>query len=108
MKLKDFIISNFQIPDNDLERICNFIGNDSELEKIIFDLPALIKSEISYDNLQIRFFDEFQDDELVLEVTAFSSLNFESVLKKEDEFIHKLYEKYDEKSADKTLILIEG
>lgn len=106
--LEKFIIENFQIPDNDLKRICQFIREDNNLEKIIYDLPRLIQSEISYNRLQIKFYDEFQDDELVLEVTAFSSLNIENILKKEDEIIHRLYENYSEKSADKILIFIEG
>ncbi len=106
--LEKFIIENFQIPDNDLKRICQFIREDNNLEKIIYDLPRLIQSEISYNRLQIKFYDEFQDDELVLEITAFSSLNIENILKKEDELIHRLYENYSEKSADKILIFIEG
>ena len=106
--LEKFIIENFQISDNDLKRICQFIREDNNLEKIIYDLPRLIQSEISYNRLQIKFYDEFQDDELVLEVTAFSSLNIENILKKEDELIHRLYENYSEKSADKILIFIEG
>lgn len=71
-------------------------------------MPRLIQSEISYNRLQIKFYDEFQDDEVVLEVTAFSSLNIENILKKEDEIIHRLYENYSKKSADKILIFIEG
>ena len=106
--LEKFIIENFQIPDNDLKRICQFIREDNNLEKIIYDLPRLIQSEISYNRLQIKFYDEFQDDELVLEVTAFSSLNIENILKKEDEIIHRLYENYSEKSVNKILIFIEG
>lgn len=106
--LEKFIIENFQIPDNDLKRICQFIREDNNLEKIIYDLPRLIQSEISCNRLQIKFYDEFQDDEVVLEITAFSSLNIENILKKEDEIIHRLYENYSEKSADKILIFIEG
>ena len=106
--LEKFMIENFQIPDNDLKRICQFIRKDNTLEKIIYDLPRLIQSEISYNRLQIKFYDEFQDDELVLEVTAFFSLNIENILKKEDELIHRLYENYSEKSVNKILIFIEG
>lgn len=106
--LEKFMIENFKIPDNDLKRICQFIRKDNTLEKIIYDLPRLIQSEISYNRLQIKFYDEFQDDELVLEVTAFSSLNIENILKKEDELIHRLYENYSEKSVNKILIFIEG
>ena len=106
--LEKFIKENFKIPDNDLERICSFIRKDRELEKIIFELPALIKSKLSYEKLEIKFFDEFQEEELILEVTAFSFQDFDTILEKEEEFIHILYGNYAEESADKILILIEG
>lgn len=106
--LKNFIIDNFQIPDDDLERICEFIRKDGELEQIIFKLPRIIQNEISYNKLQIKFFDEFQDDELVLEVTAFSSLEYDKLLDIEDDFIHKLYDEFEEESVDKIIIFIEG
>ena len=106
--LKNFIIDNFQIPDDDLERICEFIRKDGELEQIILKLPRIIQNEISYNKLQIKFFDEFQDDELVLEVTAFSSLAYDKLLDIEDDFIHKLYDEFEEESVDKIIIFIEG
>ena len=106
--LKNFIIDNFQIPDDDLERICEFIRKDGELVQIILKLPRIIQNEISYNKLQIKFFDEFQDDELVLEVTAFSSLEYDKLLDIEDDFIHKLYDEFEEESVDKIIIFIEG
>ena len=106
--LKNFIVKNFQIPDNDLKRIINFINEDEELEKLILNVPALIQSEVSYDKLEMKFYEEFQYDELILEVTAFTSnLDIENCLKKEDELIHKLYDQYNEQSSDKILIFIE-
>ena len=42
--LKEFIIENFEIPDNDLDRICEFIRQDYELEKILYQLPDLIRT----------------------------------------------------------------
>ncbi len=106
--LKNFITKNFQIPDNNIEKICKFIKQDKELEKIIFELPDTIKNEVHYDNIQITFYDEFQEDELILEITIISKLDFNTQLKKEDEFIHILYKKYIESSVDKILIFIEG
>ena len=105
--MKDFIVKNFQIPDDDLERICDFINEDFQLEKIIYDLPALIQSEIHYNCLQIKFYDEFQEDELMLEVTAFTQIDMDSTLKTEEKFIHNLYNNYPEESADKILVFVE-
>ena len=105
--LNDFLSGNFQIPNDNLDRISQFIGQDKNLEKIIFELHDMIKTESEYDKLQIKFFDEFQDDELVLEVTALTSLDFKEALSKEDELIHRLYNDFSEKSADKVLILMD-
>lgn len=105
--LKTFITENFQLPDNDLERICEFIIQDSELEKIILEIPTLIKSKIAYDKLQIKFYDEFQEDYLQMEVIIFTDMDVETSLQIEDELEYKLYEFYDSNSADKVLIITE-
>ena len=55
LKLKNFISDNLDI-------ICEFINKDIELKKIIFQLPDIIKQAVSYYNLSIIFFDEFQDE----------------------------------------------
>ncbi len=106
--LENFIGEHFEVPDNNLKQIYKFIKQDINLENLIYDLPHLIQKEVTYQKMQIKFYDEFQDDELILEITVFSRLNIEDVLKHEEKFIHRLYEKYPEKSADKVLIFIEG
>lgn len=105
--LEKFIMENFQTPDDDLERICEFISRDGELEKIILELPALIRSEITYDKLQIKFYEEFQDDYLQLEVDIFTSTDVVTSLKVEDKLEQQLYELYDNNSADKLLLIME-
>lgn len=107
INLKNFILQNFKMPNNDLERICNFISHDRELEKIIFELPNLIKNEVSFDKLQIKFYDEFQDDYLQLEVSIFTSTDIADSLKIEDKLEKQLYELYNSESADKLLIIME-
>lgn len=107
MNLENFIKENFQIPNNDLERILDFVKSDIGLEKIIFELPRLIKSKLSYDKLQIKFYDEFQNDYLQLEVSIFSSIDVSTSLKLEEMLEHQLYELYDCNSADKILIILE-
>lgn len=105
--IKDFLTQHFDIPDKDLERINEFIIEDYELEKIVYKLPDLIKSKINFDKIQIKFYDEFQEDELILEVTAFASLDFDNSLKIENDIIRFLYNNYPEKSADKLLVFIQ-
>ena len=107
MSLKNFIMDNFLIPDNDLERICEFISKDNELEKIIFQLPFLIQREISYDKLQIKFYDEFQEDYLQLEVLISTSTDVVTSLKIEYALERELYDLFDSNSADKLLVIME-
>ena len=88
--LKEFMTKNFELPDDNLEQITSFIEKDCNLEKIIYEMPQLIKRELNYQKIQIKFFDEFQEDELILEITVFSRLNINNVIKTEDKFIHIL------------------
>ena len=107
MTLEKFLMENFQVPDDDFEKICRFIRQDSGLEKIIIELPNLIQSEITYDKLQIKFYEEFQEDYLQLEINVFTPIDTVTSLKVEEKLEEKLYELYDHNSADKLLIIME-
>lgn len=107
MNLENFIKENFEIPDNDLERICEFIIQDNDLEKIILNLPHMIQRETPYKKLLIKFYDEFQEDYLQLEVSIITSMDIANSLKVEDKLEQKLYELYDLNSADKILLIME-
>lgn len=103
----EFIKNNFKIPDDNLKEISSFIKKDSELEKIIFELPNMIKKEFPNDKLQIRFYDEFTEDELILEVGIFTSFGEKTSFEKEKKLENMLYENYGWDSADKVLIIME-
>ena len=105
--LEKFIKENFQIPNDDLKKICEFVSHDKELEKIIFELPNLIQKEITYEKLQIKFYEEFQEDYLQLEVNIFTSIDTITSLKIEDLLEHRLYELFESNSADKILLIME-
>ena len=105
--LEKFITENFQIPNDDLKKICEFVSHDKELEKIIFELPNLIQKEITYDKLQIKFYEEFQEDYLQLEVNIFTSIDTIISLKIEDRLEQRLYELFESNSADKILLIME-
>lgn len=107
MPLKEFLIKNFQVPNNDLERICNFISKDTKLEKIIFDLPGLIQSKGKYEKLQINFNDELEDGCLHFEVGIFSPLDIQNLLKLENRLEEQLYDLYDWDSCDKVILNAE-
>lgn len=105
--LEKFIKENFQIPNDDLKKICEFVSHDKELEKIIFELPNLIQKEITYDKLQIKFYEEFQEDYLQLEINIFTSIDTITSLKIEDRLEQRLYELFESNSADKILLIME-
>ena len=107
MPLNEFLIKNFQVPNNDLKRICNFISKDSKLERIIFDLPDLIQRNGKYEKLQINFNDELEDGCLHLEVGIFSSLDIQNLLKLENRLEEQLYDSYDWDSCDKVILNVE-
>ena len=97
--LKDFIIENFKVQYNELNKIYEFIHKDQELVNIIFELPNLIQNEVLYEKIELHLSDDFQEE--ILEVNVFSTLDIESILTIEDQFIHQLYQKYSEQSEDK-------
>ena len=107
MPLNDFVIKNFQVPNNDLERIRNFISKDCEIERIIFDLPGLIQSKGKYEKLQINFNDELEDGCLHLEVGIFSPLDIQNLLKLENRLEEQLYDLYDWDSCDKVILNVK-
>ena len=107
LKLKNFISDNFQIPNVNLDIICEFINKDIELKKIIFQLPDIIKQAVSYDNLSIKFFDEFQDEFTQLEIEIYVKLDPISSLDIEQQLEHKLYQLFQWDSVDKILLIMD-
>ncbi len=105
--LEKFLMENFQFPDEDFEKICGFIRQNIGLEKIIFELPNLILSEIKYNKLLIKFYDDFQEDYPQLEVNIFTPIDTITSLKIEEKLEAQLYELYDPNSVDKLLIIME-
>ena len=54
---------------------------DNDLEKIILNLPHMIQRETPYKKLLIKFYDEFQEDYLQLEVSIITSIDIAHSLK---------------------------
>ena len=75
--------------------------------RILFELPKLIKTEFPNDEIQIRFYEEFKQDELILEIGIFTSFDEKSSFEKEKKLENQLYDKYNWDSADKILIIME-
>ena len=73
--LTEFLTDNFTIPDDNLKDISSFIDKDEELKRILLELPDLIKKEFPNDKVQIKFYEEFKQDELILEIGIFTSFD---------------------------------
>ena len=82
--LEEYITNNFLLPDNDLERICDFIRKDNGLENLIYDLKSIAKTI-----------------ELMLEIEILTNLDFETAHKIEDDINIKIMEIYDDSTTDK-------
>ena len=100
--LEEYITNNFLFPDNDLERICDFIRKDNGLENLIYDLKSIAKTKLDEITcMKINFYPEFQEVELMLEIEILTNLDFETANEIEDEINIKIMEIYDDSTTDK-------
>ena len=100
--LEEYITNNFLLPDNDLERICDFIRKDNGLENLIYDLKSIAKTKLDeIICMKINFYPEFQEVELMLEIEILTNLDFETAHKIEDDINIKIMEIYDDSTTDK-------
>ena len=105
--LEEYITNNFQLPDNDLKRICEFVHEDPELEDLIYNLKDIVKTKLDLiKDMQINFYPEFQEEELVLEIQVLTDLGIDDSLKVERKIDKILYKKYSESTTDKILFYI--
>ena len=105
--LEEFLKNNFKFPSNNIEEINDFIGNDKEMEKIIFDLPEILSKELQYTTLSINFMKETDSSEKILEIVIYSDLESKILLQKEDLICDILIDKHP-KSKLEYIILVDS
>lgn len=105
-KQKTFLKQNFNFPSNNLNEINKFINKDSELKKIIQELPMKISSELSYNEISLDFMKETDPSEKILEIIIYSELDENILLEKEDQISDKFIDKYP-KTILEYIILVE-
>lgn len=101
-----FLKKNFKFPSTNLNEINEFISLDTELMKIIYDLPKLITSKLKYNWVSLDFMKETDINEKILEIIIYSPLEDEILLQKEDLISDEIIDKYP-KAKKEYLILVE-
>lgn len=105
-ELNGFLISNFEIQNNNIEEIISFIKKPN-IKKLVFDLPNIISNEFFNDKLQIDLSDEHIDGKKILEITILSTLDVEISVEKENKIYVYLYDNYSWNDVDKIFINME-
>ncbi len=105
-KLNTFLKEHFKFPSDNLSEIKNFIKKDSEMKKIIYDLPKIITSELEFNQLSLDFMKETDPNEKILEIIIYSDLDEKTLLQKEDIISDGIIDKYSDTKIE-YIILVE-
>ena len=89
-----FIEKHFEFPSNNADEINLFINGDAEIKKIIYDLPEIISSELTYSRISLDFMKETDPSEKILEIVVYSISNEETLLQKEDKISDWIIDNY--------------
>ena len=106
-KLKEFLKTQYEFPSDNLSKIRDFISEDQELEKIVYDLPNLLSREISYRKISFDFMKETDPNEKILEIIIYSDEDEKILIKKEDIISDGIIDRYP-KTINEYIILVES
>ena len=101
-----FIEKHFEFPSNNFDEINLFIDGDAEMKKIIYDLPEIISSELTYSRISLDFMKETDPSEKILEIVVYSSSDEETLLQKEDKISDWIIDNYPN-PKNEYIILVE-
>ncbi|MBR4447647.1 hypothetical protein [Methanobrevibacter sp.] len=105
-KLKEFLKNHYEFPSDNLNDIVDFISEDQELEKIVYDLPNLISKEINYRRISFDFMKETDPNEKILEIIIYSDADEKILIKKEDLISDEIIDSYP-RTINEYIILVE-
>ena len=105
--LNEFLEENFEFPSDNMVKIARFIRKDPELEKIIYDLPEIISSELDYEKISFDFMKETDPSEKILEIIIHSDVYEEVAFHKEDLISDRIIDNYP-KTENEFIILVES
>ena len=101
-----FIEKHFEFPSNNSDEINLFINEDAKMKKIIYDLPEIISSELTYSRISLDFMKETDPSEKILEIVVYSTSDEEILLQKEDEISDWIIDNYPN-PKNEYIILVE-
>ena len=105
-KQDEFLKTHFKFPSDNLDIIKEFISKDTEMKKILYDLPKIITTKLEYSQLSLDFMKETDPNEKILEIIIYSSLDEEILLQKEDIISESIIDKYPN-TLTEYIILVE-
>jgi hypothetical protein len=94
IELEEFLKKHYKFPSNNLKDIENFIGEDDELEKIIYGLPKIISKEFPQSPILLDFTQYSLPNENVLEIVIKSQYDGETTSSKKDHILDEIFTKY--------------
>ncbi|MBE6499096.1 MAG: hypothetical protein E7Z80_00925 [Methanobrevibacter thaueri] len=106
-KFNKFLNKEFEFPSKNLNEICEFIYNDVEMKKMIYNLPKIISTKLKYKKISLDFMKETDSNEKILEIIIYSNLNEEILLQKEDNISDEIIDNYP-KTILEYMILVES
>ena len=81
--LTEFLKQNFKFPSNNLKEICEFINEDIEMKKIIYDLPKIVSKEFPKTKILIDFVKYDYPHEKILKLIVKTEFDIETSINKE-------------------------
>jgi hypothetical protein len=92
---EDFLDNNYEFPSGNANEIKEYIVEDSNLKRIICDLPKIISKEFSQSPINLDFMKYTPEDEVILQISIKTRYNGETSSAKKDIIIQELFNNYE-------------
>ena len=107
LELEEFLEKHFEFPSNNTAEIRRFIAKDSELERIIHDLPEIVSNKLDYTKISLDFMQESEPSEKILEIIIYADVYEEVAFHTEDMISDWIVDSYP-KPESEFIILVES
>ena len=93
--LKNFLLNHFDFPDDNFDEILNFISDDEEMVRMIFDVPDIFLHEGLTSKPMLNFMGYCDPGEVILEIIVYSDFDSDTSIQKRMFFLKYLIHHYD-------------